>query len=142
MDKLELKHVAHYFPYDLNCFAFNGFSTKKGKIVSVAKNGVLLELSKKQGIIYLFSEIKPILRPMSSLTNDSLRAEMYKRDHPSHIDWTTDERESIIKDHGFEYWLKDIPYIITQYLFENHYDVFSLIDKGLAVDMNTLKQQA
>ena len=31
-----------------------------------------------------------------------------------------------------------LPYNIVSKLFENHFDVFGLIEKGLAIDINTI----
>jgi hypothetical protein len=32
------------------------------------------------------------------------------------------------------------PYEILQWFFENHYDVFGLIEENLAIDINTLNK--
>ena len=40
----------------------------------------------------------------------------------------------------FEYGINSIDYKYAQKLFEWHFDVFGLIDKGLAIDINTLPQ--
>lgn len=123
--KLELKHIAPYLPYGLKYKDIpEGFDGIRGLNIN--------------NIDWCLHNGKPILHPMSDLTNDKLRIEMIKAEHSSHIDWTTDEREGWIEKYGRDRWLNDIPFVITQYLFEHHYDVFGLIPQGLAIDINTL----
>lgn len=78
--------------------------------------------------------IKLLLKPMSELSNDKLRNDMILINHWSHIDWTTIERDGLIKKYGREKWINDIPYVIVKYLYENHYDFQDLIGQGLAID--------
>ena len=81
------------------------------------------------------TEIKPILKPFSELTKEELREHGFC----SHIDFLTHEKRSPI-GHAYDYGWKDgAPYEMVVYLFENHYDVFGLIDSGLAIDINTIK---
>ena len=120
--KLELKHLAPYLPYNLQCVGYG---------MKIRLNAHMLQ--KVDSLI-----VKPILKPLSDLINDDLRKSMDMVGHSSHIDWTTNERESIIKGRGHQAWMKDIPFAIIQYLFENHFDVFGLIPEGLAIDINTL----
>jgi len=78
---------------------------------------------------------------MSNLTNEVLRKAMSELNFSSScIDWTTDEREAIIKTRSRERWINEIPNAIMNYLYKNHYDVEDLIGRNLAVDFNTLKQ--
>ena len=35
--------------------------------------------------------------------------------------------------------LKSLPYECIEFMFRNHYDFFGLIEKGLAIDINTLE---
>lgn len=140
MEILELKHLSPYLPYGLK------FVSHLDEIENYPKRNKLWTLD---GISKLFGDyclntlensdaypiktIKPILKPLSDLSNEDLRLAMYNLKHYSHIDWTTIEREKLIEDRGFDGWFKDIPYVIVNYLFENHYDVFRLIDKKLAI---------
>ena len=115
--KLELKHLAPYLPYGL-------------KILSKYKNDV-------EGIVYLMGienietiithdSRKPILRPLSDLTIE------FKDD------FRFTERAITIHKYGLNHWLKGLRFDIVEFLFENHFDVFGLIEKGLAIDINTL----
>jgi len=78
-----------------------------------------------------------ILRPLSDLTNENT-IEFYKLDS---IDlelidineWTEELINMIIYNDKFQL-------IQFDYLFKNHFDVFGLIDKGLAIDINTLNK--
>ena len=121
MEKLELKHLAPYLPYELKVSKIHTLNIGTG-IGSI--NHILTTRSKNY---------KPILRPMSDLTTDVLYKAMNTLGHSAYIDWTTNEREYLIEKRGFNGWLNNIPYIIILFLFENHFDVFKLIDKGLAI---------
>lgn len=145
MEELELKHLAPYLPYGLKGKSNNGQSDSidelKG-LYSCHDITLTSRLSCYNSVDYSvdYENFKPVLRPMSDLTNDVLRKTMNLIDHSSHIDWTTNEREYLIKKRGLNGWLNEIPYIITLFLFENHFDVFDLIEKGLAIDINTLNK--
>ena len=52
-----------------------------------------------------------------------------------------DAYNDIMNGIGFGVKIEQIPYELHDFLFENHIDVFGLIEKGLAVDINTLSVQ-
>ncbi len=110
MEKLELKHLAPYLPYGLKGL---------GKYPNGDDN--IREINISNVMAYVDNDInsKPILRPLSDLTN-------YK---------------GIF--HNWEYIINtelscDITWYEWEALFEHHFDVFGLIEKGLAIDKNTL----
>ena len=112
------------------------------------------ELTSKNFDAILVSDIdKPILRPLSDLN----RAEYYNDELFVPTDrLRTQLRELELTEINFKYkgcikythWFSfydnevpvlGLPYWITRRLFEWHFDVFDLIDRGLAIDINTLK---
>ncbi len=131
--KLELKHLASYFPYRLkveyatDIYLFEGLIGKDGIFVS-KKNTTLLP-TKQQFV-------KPILRPLSDLTKE---IEYGGKD--------TDLLKFICDKWGYRGYAhilenivsQKISFSLSQKLFEWHYDVFGLIEAGLAIDINTLK---
>lgn len=157
--KLELKHLAPYFPYELKCKL-----TDLGKETIAELSGCYSDNSyaffdtveSEHG----FSDIKPILRPLSDLSNyaqddftinehliNSVMTEkqygqeygvfcFYKGDITIELDGDSDlrydQRKSI-------HW--DCIQKINELLFQGHFDVFGLIPAGLAIDINTLKQE-
>ena len=143
--ELEFKHIAPYLPYGLNWFCLDKDSREIEELPLVSINLASEELS-IGGMDITIDElpypngltIKPILRPLSDLTSEQLEEEMRKRGHSSHIHWTTKESHIRIKNYGREGWLNTIPFAIIQYLFENHYDVFGLIENGLAHKMENI----
>lgn len=132
-----LEHIAAYLPYKLQLLWTGSHESNKDEtLVST------LTIEKVREVITGHNKhatVKPILKPMSNLSNKELQIAMWDKGHSSHIDWTTTEREGWISKYGYDYWIKDIPYVIMTYLFENHYDIFGLIEKGLAVDINSIK---
>jgi hypothetical protein len=117
--KLELKHLAPYLPYGLNCY--NEMHKRKEILNIVIKDGIK-ECTVSHLFDYYFYKIKPILRPLSDLTKAELKAIEY----PSKL--------RLIHDLKYGY----VQYYIMQELFKKKVDVFGLIEKGLAIDINTL----
>lgn len=137
--KLELKHLAPYLPYGLNILYWNGLAKEYIEILQVLhyENRHVLGSEKH----------KPILRPLSDL---------FKL-----IDWNNNNEPYMIghkygiekvKEDGVEFYANeyyadydespkcyiDIT-LFDWWLFENHFDVFGLIEKGLAIDINTIE---
>jgi hypothetical protein len=121
--KLELKHLAPYLPYGLKVIDSDG----NIDIVTC------IDIEEIDGY-----KIKPILRPLSDLQN---------RDLDLWIDFGVEIDE--MNTHylidalvGGTFYAKDIHFAfrVREALFKMHFDVFGLIPKGLAIDINTLKK--
>jgi hypothetical protein len=125
--KLELKHLAPYLPYGLQLQLHGDFPIREGE-----KNIIHKIYEMKPSHIPKALEwetIKPILRPLSDLT----------KEYPINN----------IKEGGF-LDAEDVDYIQQKprghyklyqamYLFGHHFDVFGLIEAGLAIDINTIE---
>lgn len=152
--KLELKHLAPYLPYGLKVERYDkqffkgfiihnviglaeDFRYKKEDLDADDNNDLLkikqitFWLDEGYGINNIVYDIKPILRPLSDLTkeefpyiNTLLRVHLGKN-----------KTDKLIKG---GYGIRDLPYFIFEQLIENHFDIFGLIEKGLAVDVNSL----
>jgi hypothetical protein len=119
--KLELKHLAPYLPYGLKGI----FRNRKEVLKSCTIGFINREI--------LYGDFKPILRPLSDLaTNNEVLDLLYK------------ECQGI--DENIDYWCEFkgdmtntcISFRASQILFKHHFDVFGLIEKGLAIDINTI----
>ena len=127
--KLELKHLASYLPYGLNIkdvkhgsvFEALHFITTPNQDFSLFK-GNFDQLIKDK---YL----KPILFPLSSLTKEDIKNfYQFNNDELKLIDWKE--------------WVEDLMFFIKaeetfqlsqfEYLFSKKFDVFGLIEAGLA----------
>jgi len=134
MEKLELKHLAPYLPYGLNIetkWRNPVTQTTKIGIESMTLNNLLL-----LGDIQMKS-FKPILRPLSDLKKgieiDSVKIyPLSENNIGAYYSEYPDEFIDSIAD-------KCIEYIYLIKLIECHFDVFGLIEKGLAIDINTIK---
>ena len=133
-NKLTLREIAPYLPYGLIMRDSDGIY-KEDRILIF------------ENMKWMLSNGKPILRPLSDL---------FKL-----IDWDNNNDPYMIgykygvkkvKEDGVEFYADEYYadycespkcYIdITSFnwwLFEYHFDVFGLIEKGLAIDINTLK---
>lgn len=122
---LELKHLAPYLPYGLKLWYEH--TDKKGQISNVYTIGEGydnddIKISIDGGSDEHIWMYKPMLRPMSYLQEFSPAIYEYG--------WLP---------HKNVYGMQHLEALI---LFENHFDVFGLIEKGLAIDINELETKA
>jgi len=139
--KLELKYLAAYFHYDLEVRS----DDKNYTLIGISKSNVSLDHEIYLSFITNISKIKPILRPLEDLffnmniENESIKPFEYLEDFAD----TEIERMflDIIKNQNSKFILDKIQYapfsFISKFL-EWHFDIFGLIDAGLAVDINCL----
>jgi hypothetical protein len=139
--KLEIKHLAPYLPYGLKieCHSEKEINIEGNfisKMVELSKNAVTDNFGMNWTL-----EIKPILRPLSDLTKEiEVNGERFvplerlfevESSIDRHLNYLEIEQQSKI---GMKY----ISFGIVQKLFEWHFDVFGLIEKELAININTL----
>ena len=145
-DQLELKHLAPYLPYGLKIKENSGlkrvltlkwlrYREDDGRpIVGVGINSMEINM--------YHEEFKPILRPLSDLTKEieyNGEGELTYFDvlegGAVYISWCeSKESGKPISINQINGW----PWRQMVKLFEWHFDVFGLIEKGLAIDINTL----
>jgi hypothetical protein len=131
--KLELKHLTGYLPYGL-----------KIKVLNYKSDYVGIEYSEIDGYYYLadtlhfnykgggirgksLKEIKIYLKPLSDLSKEDL--------HIFSIDFRVMFKSK--KKINIENYisLND-----SEWLFENHFDIYGLIEKGLAISIHDVEQ--
>ena len=127
--KLELKHLSPYLPYGLQCMA-QGEGKQQFELqgISDISYADLHEIGRTVCEEYDFEDTFPILRPLSDLTEDN--ADFLSSD--TYLNLCEEGSGD-----GLNYFY--LKYNETTELFKRHYDVFGLIEKGLAIDINTLK---
>mgnify|MGYP003609910729 CR=1 FL=1 len=135
--KLEIKHLAGYLPYGLICKSNRG----KYYIMDIYSNMRGSGIEKREISAVLNEEMKPILRPLSDLTKEIehngekfVFSDIYFSN--SKIEKLQDKSLCL-----FENPLNEIDYNSVQTLIKYHFDIFGLIEKGLAIDINTLSVQ-
>lgn len=159
--KLELKHLSAYLPYNVN------LKSNEGRISSVM-TGIqypYIECTLEHNIADHISNFSLILRPLSDLAKEiEVNGEKFVPIRKLKTGGTNNESVSIVNDwDGINYVCSDneshelrfsaksgfdqryncesrqiYAYDLFQKLFEWHFDVFSLIEAGLAVDINTV----
>ena len=148
--KLELKRIAFYLPYGLDflCFDVESKEFEELPLLSINLRNEELEIG---GMDIPIDElpypngltIKPILRPLSDLTKEIEETEKTLLDKivfesNRHCDAYEEWLEHYI-DTNDESCIEQAPFEIIQELFKLHFDVFGLIQQGLAIDINTLE---
>ena len=130
---LELKHLAAYLPYELK------LRNKWGDILTMTCSGVYGIGTLKQNTL----KLKPILRPLSDLFDAAEEASGLEYIdllmHFAECDVEIEFVDALKYEGRFKAMIKYAPYTLMQKLFEFHFDVFGLIDAGLAIDKNTLE---
>lgn len=141
--KLELKHLAPYLPYGLKVII--SYHQEKG-VMNLSKLSKYKCWLDNGGSIHLWQEqyidkIKPILRPLSDLTKE-IEHNREKFVPSKKYDLIQDEDGDWCEVLHAYYGESPIAHVmITSFnwwLFEYHFDVFGLIEKNLAIDINTL----
>lgn len=171
MEKLQINHIAPYLPYGLKCqidlgqneiIVTDSWGLKTGSDYPAS----YYNEGKRYGL--MLSQIKPLLRPLSDLYKEIDGevgiVELAKIEHPCStyhilrnrvVEVAGDNQSSM----SFKYDLEDNYFVnsnfdcddeyypimyqldLFTYLFEHHYDVFGLIDKGLAIDLNSISHE-
>jgi len=141
--KLELKHLSCYLPYGLK-MKRNGFI---GELLTIKqpKEDSLVDYYEFQvstsdwweNNVDDLNPYKPILRPLSDLTKEiEVNGETFVP--IEEYDYLRlDEISTLV---GGCNAMKFIQARELELLYEMHFDIYGLIEKGLAIDINTLNQ--
>jgi hypothetical protein len=150
--KLELKHLAPYLPYGLKCEILDYKCDYVGEKYGTIKGYYYIG----DGVYYTFksdrdyagkntNNFKPILRPLSDLTKEIIeKYATWGKVGVNHMDLEIefegydDDCYMICRDKNGRMIDRAVNSSDFDFLYENHFDVFGLIDKGLAININTL----
>jgi len=149
--KLELKHLAPYLPYKLKCWVKDypldigdNAANNIYELHAIYSNGecVFHDLvESQQG----FQEIKPILRPLSNMDYEcDIHGEKFTpydrlKDVISEAQWL--QICELITENPDYQLVVDLPYWYIENLIKWHFDIFGLIEKGLAIDINNIDKK-
>jgi hypothetical protein len=150
--KLEIKHLAPYLAYGL---MFQCIDLESEEYEELPLTAIILSDGKQDLIIGnqevdiddLFANqhecLFPIIRPLSDLIKE-IKIDGIEYESVEHyfedVYYTQKlhkQVKSIIED---ERWVNYCEFILIEFLFENHFDVFGLIAQELAIDINTLNE--
>ena len=140
MGKLELKYVLPYIPYNLEAEMLDYKSDYVGKkydeLIGLHQWDKLGEhwcLLTKGGSKPSIDRVKPILRPLIEYKN-------YEDILDEFSEWSEEQFENAFFVLGGCLNKSDsINYTVMELMFKYKLDIFGLIDKDLAVDINSLK---
>ena len=126
--KLELKHLAPYLSYGLKIHSMYKVKDSSPIIFEMKTDNI--------DIVISHDSRKPILRPLSDLVKViEIDGGMFTPIY--HNAFHEDKYNLGEYMNGFSHY-KSIKYGIIERLLEWHFDVFGLIEKGIAIDINTL----
>ena len=150
--KLELKHLAPYLPYKLGVASGDEYDSILSNIgimgthydVYAPNNYTIYQLCKCEYGVFKYMgvrpiQVKPILRPLSSMTIEEIEELNSLIDSSVRI-VVSSGNYVYVEGANSDPWdgkptlsLDDINKI-NEYFFSKHFDVFRLIDKGLAIE--------
>jgi len=121
--KLEIKHLAGYLPYGLkgNYLLSN--------VVNTSKDELRDKLLTIDNVKFFLDYATPILRPLSDLTKEEWNSVFVDSD----ID-------NILSIYQSDKHLGCVEYYLVNILLSHHFDIYGLIENGLAIDINTLEK--
>lgn len=150
MDKITIKELAPYLPYGLKCI----WNTETYELHGVLANDKCKLMDIYDDTIYGcgIKFIKPLLFPLSSLTKEievngerfvPLKVLESMNDFGEHL---YIQSSTLSEDFGkLDWWIEDeggftFNEMMNVYnkLLEWHFDVFGLIERGLAIDKTTI----
>ena len=156
--KLELKHLAPYLPYGLNCYGqgevVEGTEYDENPIpklltiIGMDSNWITVDgIRKTVDESIMIEDCIPILRPLSDLTKEiEVNGEKFvpiewlsKKYICFKIKWI--EEDKLFEINGELGSASYLPNFIHRRLIEWHFDVFGLIEKNLAIDINPLDDE-
>jgi len=133
---LTLEHLTPYLPYRVKI-------TKEywGKVFTLDNDGTTLNCV---GIDYVLNcKAKPILKPIIDLEklvyNEFEKFNNNEKHDNRVIDLFCEEKTGFSDELTELENFNDFPYETVVYMFEYHYDVFGLIEKGLAISIHDVK---
>jgi hypothetical protein len=134
--KLELKHLTPYLPYAIR--VDYGYA----RWYSLTKNTFKLSLLNLSKVINFNQEWKPILRPLSDITKEiKIKDKKFvpcEEEIICHLEMRFNKTFDFFDGNGSNENIDALPRFAFQKLLEWHFDVFGLIESGLAVDINNL----
>ena len=147
--KLDIKHIAPYLPYGVNCRYKYLSSDKytKAKLTGVTLREVETTYKRKRrgcvGDLIGFEgnnniqdlKFKLELRPLSSLTKEI----EHNGEKFVPMERIKESQRHLFFRNDIDAPLDGLQFSEIQKLFSWHFDVFGLIEQGLAIDLNTVK---
>ena len=146
MNRLELKHIATYFPYKVRVIGVKkkyNIDTIIDKVKIVWNSGVTADYFYMEdyiGILFTEIDIKLVLRPLSDISN--IIEHNCEKFRP--FDVLAKRAEEYVSEKDIQ--KKAISELLGNYsqvekLIEWHFDIYGLIEKGLAIDFNKLNKE-
>lgn len=147
MKRLRIKHLSTYLPYRLYYRLKGNYPIKEG-VDNIIENFAEVTI---QNIHIVLCDVnrKPILRPLSDLVKEiniqgDIFVPMERIFGLNYINWDGESQSSplCIRDtyncSNGTVTPEFIPYWVVENLLKWHFDIFGLIEEGLAVDYNCL----
>lgn len=128
--QIKLHHIVPYLPYGLKIANVS----LKGDVRSIYPLEAKINNDSIMDALYGVNQM-PILRPLSDLKKEiehNGEKIMFVEKYTSDIQ---EELRACLYDKTY---FELLPYFVITRLFKCHFDVFGLIEKGLAIDINTL----
>lgn len=164
MNKIELKHIVNYLPYGLK-YAIHGIKNTSisGIVTTSIVDDTIRRLNEIKDISLVLRPMSDLIKPLPNgeIPLNEL-AKIYENNeygYPSTNNWDIkpititgiyeaqkncmifsyfgEDNTITIEEHGKDGVISN-PIMYFDYLFKNHFDIYGLIKKGFAIDINKL----
>ena len=131
MEKLTIEHLSPYLPYGLKIYVPD--YKYEREIYQLSENALITKYFGKK--IY-FEDIKPILRPIQGVEQyfENLYGCVEHQDVNDYFDVDFLKSHDNIEIDEIQFLkVEELPFGTLKVLLKHHFDVFGLIEKGLAI---------
>ncbi len=160
MEKLTLKEIAGYLPYELKVLHIDTDEFEQNEIITELETASVECLTFKDGADFYFENsdvtIKPLLHSLEMLTKtivhngvEIIPIEYFEiGDDSDSYPYEFDNGNiklikhlELLAKHNFHHDIKFLPYEVVRQLQVWHFDIFGLIKLGKAIDKSTLNNK-
>jgi len=126
--KMKLKHIAAYLPHKL-LVGYKAKPTHTYEVFGVLQGINDLQIKSEFTDFVSIAYFVPILKPMRKLTRKELEDAGFDTTEPPIINLLNS-----VSTNRYLLVMVETPYYLILYLTARHYDIFGLINQGLAVE--------
>jgi hypothetical protein len=135
--EIKLEEIVCYLPYGLKFYVFDDPAIEKKYLKQYPNGNSRVDLTFENFKEKIYKDgFKPILHPLSDLTKEiEVNGEKFVPN--LHKDF------NLFIQSDLEYFISNIHFahfFQIKKLYQWHFDIHNLIERGLAIDINTLKQ--
>ena len=138
MEKLTIEHLSPYFPYNLRMWDVENERQYIPELIGIVDSEkIRVTLPRFPGVtLFEINALKPILRPIQEVEQyfENLYGYLEHQDVTDYFDVDFLKSHDNIEIDEIQFLkVEELPFGTLKVLLKHHFDVFGLIEKGLAI---------